>query len=33
MLNLEIEPEKAFIAQKWAIEKANIIGKPVMVIN
>ena len=33
MLNLELPPEKAFIAQKWMIEKANLIGKPVLALN
>jgi len=33
MLNLELPPEKAFIAQKWMVEKANILGKPVLLMN
>jgi pyruvate kinase len=33
MLNLELPPEKAFVAQKWMVEKAVIQGKPCLLIN
>jgi len=33
MLNLELPPEKAFIAQKWMVEKAAIVGKPCLLMN